>query len=99
MRDSVPRPGSMTTLAAPVQNLSRASESRKWWSDGQSSRLILQLSGSLRIQELARCASIGEVVVNGQGSWGCEISKEHRRSCIHPGCRLSATYFNGDLEH
>jgi hypothetical protein len=58
----------MTTLAAPVENLSRASEIRKRWSDGQSSRLILRWSASLRIQELARYASVGEVMVNGRGS-------------------------------
>ena len=79
----------MTTLAAPVQNLSRASDIRRWCSDGQSSRLILRLSDSLRIQELVRCVPVGEVVVNGRGSWGC----------IHPACRLSAICFNGDLGH
>jgi hypothetical protein len=89
MRDSIPRPRSMTTLAAPVQNLSRASDIRKWWSHGQSSRLILRLSDSLRIQGLVRCASAGGVVVNGRGSCGC----------IHPACRLSAICFNGDLGH
>jgi hypothetical protein len=89
----------MATLAAPVENLGRASRTRKWWSDEQSSRLILRRSDSLRIQELARCTSVGEVVVNGRGSLGCEISKEHRRSCIHPACRLSAICFNGDLGH